>query len=101
MFNRKLKIPKQLQSLSQPSNPNKTCKKGTKWRVKLRNNKNSYKKEIEKQKKHMNEEIANVDKMRKDGSISKDIHARYLKLLEIGYAQKLQEIRVKFGFQNC
>jgi hypothetical protein len=46
----------------------------------------------------MNEEIANVNEMLKDGSISKDIHERYLKLLEIGYAKKVQETRIRFGF---
>ena len=100
MFNRKLKTTKQLQSSSQQSNLDQTSKEETKLWLKLQNNKHSYEKEIEKQKEHMNEEIAYVDKMRKDGSINEDIHARYLRLLEIGYAQKLQEIKVKFGFQN-
>jgi hypothetical protein len=98
MFNRKLRTTKQSQSSPQSSNLGQTRKKEREWWLKLRNRKHSYEEEIKKQKEHMNEEIANVDEMLKDGSISKDIHARYLKLLEIGYAEKIQETRVKFGF---
>ena len=100
MFNRKSRETKESRSSFQSSNVSQTRKKETKTSLKPRNNKHSYEKEIEKHREHMNEEIAGVNKMLKDGSISEDIHERYLKLLEIGYAQKIQETRVKFGFQN-
>jgi len=98
MFNIKFRKNQQIQSVAQSSKADKTRKKESKAVLKLHNNEHSYKKEIEKQKEHMNEEIANVNEMLKEGSISKDIHERYLKLLEIGYAQKVQETKVKFGF---
>jgi hypothetical protein len=89
---------KQSQSTSQSLEPDQTGKKETREWLKLHSNNHSYEKEIEKHKEHMNEEIAGVNKMLKDGTINKDIHERYLKLLEIGYTQKIQETRNKFGF---
>jgi len=98
MFNIKFRKNQQVQSIAQSSKADKARKKESKPLLKLHNNENSYKKEIEKQKEHMNEETANVNEILKEGSISKDIHERYLNLLEIGYAQKVQEAKVKFGF---
>jgi len=98
MFNIKFRKNQQVPSIAQSSKADEARKKEAKTLLKLHNNEDSYKKEIEKQKEHMNEEIANVNEMLKEGSISKDIHERYLKLLEIGYAQKVQETKVKFGF---
>ncbi len=100
MFKRKNKITNQLLSSIKSSKPVQTCKKEAKsWR-KLRNKRHAYTKERIKQREHLNKEIACVNKLRKEGSISKDIHARYLKMLEIGYAQKIQETRDKHGFAN-
>lgn len=99
MFNIKFRKNKQLNSTKQSSKTDEPHKEETRTYLKLHNNQDSYEKEIEKQKAHMNKEIANVNEMFKDGSISADIHERYLKLLEIGYAQKIQETRVKFGFE--
>jgi hypothetical protein len=98
MLNKKVRKTKQLQSTSQSSELDQTRKKETREWMKLHNNKHSCKKEIEQHQKHLNEEIAGVNQMLKDGAISKDIYERYLKILEIGYAEKIQETRDKFGF---
>jgi len=98
MFNSKSGKTKQSKSTSQSSEPDQTRKKETREWLKLHNNKHSCKKEIEQHRQHLNEEVAGVNQMLKDGAISKDIHERYLKLLEMGYAEKIQETRDKFGF---
>jgi hypothetical protein len=96
MFNRIFRMPKQFHSSSQsPKLDVKGEKEGKK-----RNNKHVYSKERKKQRKHLNKEIAGVNKLLKEGAISKDIHSRYLKMLEMGYAQKIQETRDRYGFTN-
>jgi len=74
-------------------------KEANSWRN-LRRKRLAYAKERANQRKHLNEELAVVDKLHEEGSISNDIYTRYRKMLEIGYAQKLQETREKFGFTN-
>jgi len=100
MINRKFRISKQLWSSTQLSNLTETSKKETKQWLKLRNKKNAYRKERARQKKHLNKEIAIVNKLFRDGSISEDIHLRYLRMLDMGYEQKIKETRNKFGFPN-
>ena len=72
----------------------------TKTQHKLKKAKKAYADERKKQREHLTKELARVDKLFKEGSISKDIHVRYKKMLEIGYTQKLLETREKYGFMN-
>ena len=60
----------------------------------------SYIKERTKQKEHLNSQIAHLDKLLKDNSIDENTYARYKKLLEMNYEQKLEETRAKYGFTN-
>lgn len=77
------------------------AKKETKAKQpKLKKIRHVYAKERTKQREHMNSEVAYVDKLLEEGSIDEDIHARYKKLLEMGYAEKRQETREKYGFTN-
>ena len=100
MFNRRFRMTKQSQSSSQSPKLDVNCEKEVKHCGKLRKNKHAYSKERNKQREHLNKEIAGVNKLLKEGSISQDIHSRYLKMLEIGYAQKIQETRDRYGFTN-
>ena len=74
--------------------------KEIKTQCKLKKAKKAYADERKKQREHLTKELARVDKLLKDGSISEDIHVRYKKMLEIGYTQKLLETREKYGFMN-
>ncbi len=65
---------------------------------KLRNVKRSYLRERLKQRQHLNEEISRLDTLLKEGVIDEDTHKRLRKLLEMGYQQKRQETRLKYGF---
>ena len=65
---------------------------------KLQKTKRTYIKERIKQQEHLNTEIAGLDKLLKESSIDEDTHARLKKLLAIGYEQKRQETREKYGF---
>lgn len=75
-------------------------KKQSKSLQKLRKKKLAYLEERAMQQKHLNEELTVVDMLHEKGSISDDLRARYRKMLELGYTQKLQETREKFGFTN-
>ncbi len=91
---------KQLRPSAQSSKLVQTFKKEARpWR-KLRNNRHVYSIERTKQRNQLNEEISCLNKLREQGAISEDIYARYMRMLEIGYAQKIQEVRDKFGFTN-
>jgi hypothetical protein len=61
---------------------------------KLQKTRRAYIKERTKQREDLNTEIAGLDKLLKEGYI----HVRLKKLLEIGYEQKRQETREKYGF---
>ena len=98
MFNRKCGVSEKSHSSSQSPKLDTSCKKGAKLWGKLRNNRSAYSKERKKQREHLDLEIAGVNKLLKEGLISKDIHSRYLKMLEMGYAQKIQVTRDKYGF---
>jgi hypothetical protein len=100
MFNKKFKVSEQVQSPFQSPKLDLNCKKEAKKWEKLRNNNRAYSKERKKQREHLEKEIAVVNKFFEEGSISKDIHSRYLKMLEMGYTQKIQETRDKYGFPN-
>ena len=100
MFNRKDEMVKQWRPPSSSSALVQNSKGELKSWKKLRNKKQAYAKERTKQQEHMNKEIAFVNKLREEGSINEDIHERYQKLLEIGYAQKIRETREKYGFTN-
>lgn len=65
---------------------------------KLRNVKRSYFRERLKQRQHFNEEISRLDMLLKEKVIDEDTHKRLRKLLEMGYRQKRQETRLKYGF---
>ncbi len=65
---------------------------------KLQKTRRGYVKERIKQREHLNGEIAGLDKLLKENSIDEDTHARLGKVLEIGYEQKRQETREKYGF---
>ena len=100
MFNRRYRITKQVHSSSHSQKLDVNCEKEVKHCGKLRKNKHAYSKERNKQREHLNKEIAGVNKLLKEGSISQDIHSRYLKMLEMGYVQKIQETRDRYGFTN-
>jgi hypothetical protein len=100
MFSRKDKIIKLWSPSSSSSRLVQTSKSKSKSKRKLRNKKQAYAKERTKQREHLNEEIAFINKLREEGSISEDIYTRYQKLLEIGYEQRIQETREKYGFSN-
>ena len=59
-----------------------------------------YAKERTKQLEHMNNEIAGINKLLEEGSIDENTYARYKMLLEMGYAEKRQETRKKYGFTS-
>ena len=69
-------------------------------KLKLQKIRRVYAKERKKQREHMNSEIAGIDKLLEEGSIDEDIHARYKKLLEMGYADKRRETREKYDLTN-
>ena len=64
---------------------------------KLQKIKRSYLKERCKQQQHLNEEFSRLDGLLKEDSIDENTHERYKKLLEMGYKQKRQETRLKYG----
>ena len=68
--------------------------------LKLRDARRSYAKERTKQREHLNQEVASMDKLLEENSIDKNTHARYKKLVEMGYVKKRQETREKYGFSN-
>jgi len=100
MFSRKRGVSEKSHSSSQSPKLLTNYKKEAKLWGKLRNNRRAYLEERKKQREHLDKEIAGVNKLLKEGLISKDIHSRYLKMLEMGYAQKIQETRDKHGFAN-
>jgi hypothetical protein len=65
---------------------------------KLQKTRRAYIKERIKQREHLNREFAGLDKLLKENSIDEDTRARLKKMLEIGYEQKRQETREKYGF---
>jgi len=100
MFNKKEEAIKQQSILPQFSKLFHRVKKETNSLQKLRRKRIAYSKERVNQREILNKELAAVDMLLEKGSISDDIHTRYRKMLEIGYAQKLQKTREKFGFAN-
>jgi len=100
MFNKKEEAIKQKSILPQFSKLFHSVKKETNSLRKLRRKRIAYSKERANQREHLNKELAAVDMLLQKGSISDDIHTRYRKMLEMGYAQKLQKTREKFGFTN-
>jgi hypothetical protein len=74
------------------------AKKEARAQHKLQKTRRAYIKERTKQQEHLNREIVGLDELLKESSIDEETHARYKKLLEIGYEQKRQEAREKYGF---
>ena len=74
------------------------AKKEAKVQRKLQKIRQDYTRERTKQREHLNKELAVVEKLLEEGSISEDIRARYKKMLELGYTQKRRETREKYGF---
>ena len=58
----------------------------------------SYLKERCEQHQHLKMESSRLDILLKEKSIDKDTYERLKKLLETGYEQKRQNIRLKYGF---
>ena len=58
----------------------------------------SYLKERVEQKQHLKKESSRLETLLKAKSIDKETHERLMKLLERGYEQKRQDIRLKYGF---
>jgi Skp family chaperone for outer membrane proteins len=73
------------------------AKKEAKAQHKLQKIRRAYVKERTKQQEQLNREIVGLDKLLKESSIDEETHARLKKLLEIGYKQKRQETREKYG----
>jgi len=67
---------------------------------KLKKIRRVYAKERTKQREHMKNEVTYINKLLKEGSIDENTYARYKKLLEMGYVEKRQETREKYGFTN-
>jgi hypothetical protein len=65
---------------------------------KLQKTRRAYIEERVKQQEHLNKEVARLDKLLKENSIDEDTHARLNMILEMGYEQKRQETRKKYGF---
>ncbi|MGB9959084.1 MAG: hypothetical protein ACPLKQ_00995 [Candidatus Bathyarchaeales archaeon] len=65
---------------------------------KMEKTKRSYFRERVQQRQHLNREFDRLDKLLKENVIDEDIYKRLRKLLEIGYQQKIQETRRKYGF---
>lgn len=65
---------------------------------KLERAKHSYFKERVQQRQHLNKEFTRLDELLRENVIDEDIYRRLRKLLEIGYQQKIQETRRKYGF---
>jgi hypothetical protein len=60
--------------------------------------KQSYLKERWKQHENLNEEFSRLNMLLKENSIDASTHERLKKLLQMGYKQKRQETRLKYGF---
>ena len=58
----------------------------------------SYLKERCEQQQHLKTESSRLDMLLEEKSIDKDTYERLRKLLERGYEQKRQDIRLKYGF---
>jgi DNA-binding SARP family transcriptional activator len=58
----------------------------------------SYLKERCEQKQHLKKQSSRLEVLLKTDSIDKDTYERLMKLLDRGYEQKRQEIRLKYGF---
>jgi hypothetical protein len=100
MFNKKDEVVSKWRPSSQFTALFHICTRETRAQRKLQKAKRAYAKERTKQREHLTKETAAVDKLLEEGSISEDIHTRYRKMLERGYAQKLRETREKYGFKN-
>lgn len=100
MFNKKDEISIKYRSSSPFKSFFHIHKKGRNARQKLRKARRAYVKERTKQRERLKREMANVDILFEKGTINEDIYTRYKKMLEIGYAEKRQETREKYGFLN-
>ena len=58
----------------------------------------SYLKERCKQHQRLKKETSRLDRLLKDDSIDRETYERLKKLLETGYEQRRQDIRLKYGF---
>jgi hypothetical protein len=65
---------------------------------KTRKNRRSYFEERSKQHEHLNEEFSRLEELLKENSIDQGTYERLLKLLQMGYKQKREETRLKYGF---
>jgi hypothetical protein len=65
---------------------------------KLEKRKRSYFKERLHQRQHLSEEFSRLCKLLKENSIDESTFQRLKALLEMGYKQKRQETRIKYGF---
>ena len=65
---------------------------------KLQKTRRSYFKERCKQHQKLNEEFLRLDMLLKENSIDEGTYERLAKLLEMGYEQKRQKTRHKYGF---
>jgi hypothetical protein len=64
---------------------------------KLRKTRQAYVRERLKEQEHLNSEISSLDRLLKENSIDKYTYARYKKLLKMGYEQKRQQTRERYG----
>ena len=100
MFNKKDEISNQYRSSTSFKSFFHIHKKERNARQKLRKTRRAYAKERKKQRERLKREMANVDILFEEGTINEDICTRYKRMLEIGYAEKRQETREKYGFTN-
>jgi uncharacterized protein YfbU (UPF0304 family) len=66
--------------------------------AKLQKTWRSYLKERHEQHQRLSKEFSRLDILLKENSIDESTYERLKKLLETGYEQKRQEIRLKYGF---
>lgn len=98
MFNKKDEIDHKWRPSSPFSVSFHVAKKEAKARHNLQKIRRAYVKERTKQQEQLNRQVVGLDKLLKESSINEETHARFKKLLEIGYKQKRQETREKYGF---
>lgn len=67
-------------------------------RRKLQKTRRAYIKERQKEREHLSREISALERLLKENSIDDYTYARYKKLLEMGYEQKRQQTRERYGF---
>ena len=65
---------------------------------KLKKTGRTYAKERLKQREHLNEEMAHLEKLLKSNLMDEETHKRLKKRLLLGYDQKRRETRVRYGF---